>query len=88
MKLMQCRLEFKQIYEKISHKKIKSLKYYMEKNLSIQDFTSFLKNEQEEGESAAAIAETYFAKEERISFYDFSKFMVSQYTSAFNRSLE
>lgn len=34
----------------------------MEKNLSIQDFTNFLKIDQEEGESATAITETYFAK--------------------------
>lgn len=34
----------------------------MEKNLSIQDFINFLKNDQEEGEAATEIAETYFVK--------------------------
>ena len=63
MKLMQCRNEFKHVYERLASRNLKSYKLYMEKILSIKVFLDFVKNEQMETSEGLRWAEGYFSKE-------------------------
>jgi hypothetical protein len=84
MKLMQCRGEFKSLFERLALRKLKNYKLYTEKLLPLGDFLDFARNEQCEGGTALRACEDYFAKEERISFYDFSRFMGSRWATAYD----
>jgi hypothetical protein len=46
MKLLQCRAELKELFERLALRKLKSFKLYMEKLLPMRNFHEFLRNEQ------------------------------------------
>jgi len=63
MKLMQCRNEFKPVYERLASRNLKSYKLYMEKILPIKVFLDFVKNEQMETSEGLRWAGEYFSNE-------------------------
>ena len=80
MKLLECREEFRYIFEKYINKKVKSYKFYEEKYMSYDGFVKFLMQVQRESQKDAEhIANLYIKKSEKLSFLDFSRYIVNRY---------
>ena len=89
VKLLQCRLELKNLFERLAWKKIKSFKHYTTRMLPKAAFEKFLTEEQgEPPERVTQLTQRVFSTDSEISFFEFGQFMMSGDNDIFDSRIE